>query len=71
MFYTEEPDAVVPHVRFCGGSVQLTMDRSVRRQHKGLPWEEESDERFIGRGEIGAIYEQWVWVSGRDGKVFR
>ena len=38
------------------------------RQHNGLPWEVEGEERFIGRSETGAIYEQWVRVSDCDGK---
>lgn len=37
------------------------------RQHQGLPWEEAGEERFIGRGESGAIYEQRVRVSESDG----
>ena len=37
------------------------------RQHQGLPWEAAGEERFIGRGESGAIYEQRVWVSESDG----
>ena len=38
------------------------------RQHKGLAWDEAGEERFIGRGERGAIYEQRVRVKDRDGK---
>ena len=41
------------------------------RQHKGLPWEEDGEERFIGRSESGAIYEQWVLVSDSDGNTHR
>ena len=41
------------------------------RQHQGLPWEAEGEERFIGRSETGAIYEQWVRVSDSDGTVRR
>ncbi|MEJ2327352.1 MAG: transposase [Chromatiaceae bacterium] len=41
------------------------------RQHQGLPWEAEGDERFIGRSERGAIYEQWVRVSDSAGKTRR
>ena len=37
------------------------------RQHQGLPFEAAGEERFIGRGESGAIYEQRVWVSESDG----
>jgi hypothetical protein len=33
------------------------------RQHKGLRWEADGEERFVGRGKSGAIYEQWVRVS--------
>jgi hypothetical protein len=43
----------------------------VCRQHKGLPWEPDGEERFIGRSETGAIYEQWVRVSDSDGNVRR
>ena len=41
------------------------------RQHLGLPWEEDGEERFIGRGKTGAIYEQWVRVSDSDGNTRR
>jgi hypothetical protein len=38
------------------------------RQHKGLAWDEAGEERFIGRSDSGAIYEQRVRVKDRDGK---
>jgi hypothetical protein len=41
------------------------------RQHQGLPWEEDGEERFVGRGETGAIYEQWVRVSDSEGNTQR
>jgi hypothetical protein len=41
------------------------------RQHQGLPWEAEGEERFIGRSESGAIYEQWVRVSDSEGSTRR
>ena len=41
------------------------------RQHQGLPWQEDGEERFIGRSESGAIYEQWVLVSDSDGNTRR
>jgi hypothetical protein len=41
------------------------------RQHQGLPWQEDGKERFIGRGETGTIYEQWVLVSDIDGNTRR
>ncbi len=41
------------------------------RQHKQLPWEADGEERFIGRSESGAIYEQWVRVSDSDGNLRR
>lgn len=37
------------------------------RQHKGLPWEAAGSERFVGRGESGAIYEQWITVTDSNG----
>lgn len=43
----------------------------IGREHKGLPWEADGEERFVGRSETGAIYEQWVLVSDRDGSVHR
>jgi len=43
----------------------------VCRQHKGLPWEADGEERFIGRSETGSIYEQWIRVSDSDGNVRR
>jgi hypothetical protein len=41
------------------------------RQHQGLPWEADGEERFVGRGETGAIYEQWVRVSDSEGNTQR
>jgi hypothetical protein len=41
------------------------------RQHQGLPWEEDGEERFIGRGETGRIYEQWVRVGDSKGNTRR
>ncbi len=41
------------------------------RQHQGLPWEEDGEERFIGRSDTGAIYEQWIRVSDSDGNTRR
>ena len=43
----------------------------VCRQHAKLPWEADGEERFIGRSESGAIYEQWVRVSDSDGTLQR
>ncbi len=39
------------------------------RQHQGLPWDVDGEERFIGRSDTGAIYEQWVRVSDSDGNT--
>ena len=41
------------------------------RQHAKLPWEADGEERFIGRNESGAIYEQWVRVSDSVGSIQR
>jgi hypothetical protein len=41
------------------------------RQHQGLPWEAEGEERFIGRSETGAIYEQGVRVGDSAGNTRR
>jgi hypothetical protein len=43
----------------------------ITRQHQGLVCEAEGEERFIGRGETGAIYEQRVRVSNGEGMVRR
>lgn len=40
------------------------------RQHQGLPWEADGEERFVGRGDSGAIDEQWVRVSDSDDKPY-
>ena len=37
------------------------------RQHQGLPWEGDGEERFVGRGDSGTLYEQWVRVSDSEG----
>jgi hypothetical protein len=41
------------------------------RQHQGLPCEEDGEERFVGRSETGAIYEQWVRMSDSEGNSRR
>ena len=41
------------------------------RQHQGLPWEEDGEERFIGRSETGAVYEQGILVGDSEGKTRR
>jgi hypothetical protein len=41
------------------------------RQHQGLTWEEDGEERFVGPSESGGIYEQWVQVSDSEGVVRR
>ena len=41
------------------------------RQHQGLPWEGDGEERFVGRCESGTLYEQWVRVSHSDGSSRR
>jgi len=41
------------------------------RQHRGLPWEEDGEKRFVGHSESGAIYEQWIRVTDSDGNIRR
>jgi hypothetical protein len=41
------------------------------RQHKGLAWESAGEERFVGRGDSGAVYEQWVHIFSPDGTALR
>ena len=41
------------------------------RQHQGLPWESDGEERFVGRCESGTLYEQWVRVSDSEGSSRR
>jgi hypothetical protein len=41
------------------------------RHHQGLTCEEDGEERFIGLGETGAIYEQWVRASDGAGVARR
>ena len=41
------------------------------RQHQGLPWEADGEERFVGRCESGTLYEQWVRVSDSEGSSRR
>jgi hypothetical protein len=43
----------------------------IARHHQGLPWEADGEERLIGYGETGSIYEQWVWVRDGEGMVHR
>ena len=37
------------------------------RQHQGLPWQADGDEPFVGRSEIGALFEQEILVSDSGG----
>jgi len=41
------------------------------RQHQGLPWQGDGEERFVGRGESATLYEQWVRVSDSEGSSRR
>jgi len=43
------------------------------RQHKGLPWEEDGEEKYIGKSEGSKLYEQWIIVKDSEGnrKRFR
>jgi len=43
----------------------------IGRQHQGLPWEGDGEERFVGRCESGTLYEQWVRVSDSEGNSRR
>jgi hypothetical protein len=39
------------------------------REHKGLPWEEATELRYVGRVETGCVFEQQVTVVAEDGEV--
>jgi IS4 transposase len=41
------------------------------REHKGLPWQAQSELQYRGRTETGAVYEQKVQISGEDGQVLK
>jgi Transposase DDE domain len=41
------------------------------RQHKGLAWVPDGSERFVGRCDSGAVYEQWVRIVNPDGTPLR
>jgi hypothetical protein len=41
------------------------------RQHQGLPWQGDGEERFVGRCQSGTLYEQWVRVSDSEGSSRR
>jgi hypothetical protein len=41
------------------------------RQHQGLPWQEDGEERVVGHSESGAIYEQEILVSDSEGHTRR
>ena len=41
------------------------------RQHQGLPWQSDGEERVVGRCESGTLYEQWVRVSDSEGNSRR
>ena len=43
----------------------------IARQHQGLPWEADGEERFVGRGDSGAIHEQWIRVTDSEGNTHR
>jgi hypothetical protein len=40
----------------------------VVRQHKGLPWEEDSEEKYIGKTEGSKLYEQYIVVKDSEGQ---
>ena len=68
-------DAVIMDRNFCTlgflHGISARDARFICRQHQGLPWEEDGEERFVGRVDGAAIYEQWVRVSDIDGKEHR
>jgi hypothetical protein len=41
------------------------------RHHQGLPLDDDGEERLIGHGQTGTIYEQWVRVADGEGNVHR
>ncbi len=41
------------------------------RQHKGLPWEEDGEEKYIGKSEGSKLYEQWIIVKDSEGNMSR
>jgi hypothetical protein len=41
------------------------------RQHKGLAWEADGKERFVGRCDSCAVYEQWVRITSSEGVALR
>lgn len=43
----------------------------VTRQHPGLPWQADGEERFVGLSESGPLFEQEILVSDRDGNPRR
>ena len=68
-------DLLITDRNFCVGGflhgISAQQAYFICREHKGLSWEEDSEERFVGRGKSGAIYEQWIRVSDSDGNVHR
>ncbi len=43
----------------------------VTRQHQGLPWQADGEERFVGLSASGPLFEQEILVSDRDGNPRR
>jgi hypothetical protein len=41
------------------------------RQHQGLPWQADGEERFVGHSESGALFEQEILVSDSGGNLRR
>lgn len=41
------------------------------RQHQGLPWQADGEERFVGRSDSGALFEQEILVSDSGGNPRR
>jgi hypothetical protein len=68
-------DVLIMDRNFCVRAFLMSIDAQeaffICREHKGLPWEADGEERFVGRSDSGAIYEQWVLVSDSDGNVQR
>ena len=68
-------DVLIMDRNFCVrgflGGIVARQAYFICRQHQGLTWEQDAEERFIGPGETGAIYEQWVRVADGEGTVHR
>ena len=69
----EARDVLIMDRNFCVQDFLYGIDQKgafyICRQHKGLPWEAESEEKLVGRADGNRIYEQWIRIGNTQGET--